>query len=136
MNRLNWTAIALCAAVFGCEQTGGGPGADAGSPLDAAVSPDLTVRPDLAAPPDLTPPGPSDVLGHTIDRHYTESGVTMVPVDLTKTAFAALVPGAQPGAFTSIAGTGKADGSFTVPLVPPGAFYLNTGTTYVVTSSH
>jgi hypothetical protein len=54
--------------------------------------------------------------------------------DLSATPIAALVE-RQGGGFDVFPGTGRADGTFSIPGVPRGTYYLRVGSDYIVTSS-
>jgi hypothetical protein len=77
---------------------------------------------------------PSDVTGTMVYRYYSESAPVDVPVDLQGVQVEAYVWNA--GSWTTYPGVGKADGSFTVPLVPAGLFMLDVGGAYVYTTAH
>jgi hypothetical protein len=80
--------------------------ATADAPIDAAVD---------AAPP-------SDVDGTAIDR-YVGATTAMLPEDLTGYTIIAYVPDGH-GGFTTIAGAGTKTGTFHIPQVPAGPYYL------------
>jgi hypothetical protein len=87
--------------------------------------------------------GPGPVTGTAIDVYLTDSGELQTPYDPQGNRIAALVPSST-GTFTVLLGTLTADGSFTIPVVPAGPYYLRVDTddghggslwgTYVVTS--
>src|ERR1700680_3327183 len=56
-----------------------------------------------------------------------------VPVDLSATTIAALVPNGS-GGYNVLAGTGTISGTFTIPSVPSGFYLLQIGSSYVWTS--
>lgn len=113
----------LLSACAGCAGSSSGGGAD-------AALPDLPMPgPDAGA--DLSQP--SDVTGSAVDIYVTDSGEVTRPLDLSGASLAAL--SLQGGAFVAIAGTGRADGSFTIPKVPAGTYYLKLGSDYIVTSA-
>jgi len=95
---------------------------------------------DLAGTmPDLASGG--DVTGTVINTYVSDTGATALsPVSLPSVA--ALVPTGG-GSFATFPGTAKTDGSFTIPNVPNGTFYLsansgdpaNQGYFYVVTTA-
>ena len=71
----------------------------------------------------LTPAG--TINGSWIDTRWTSKGSSDIPLDWTKARFApqALVP--QPdGTFVAIVGSGNSDGTFTIPNVPGGYYWL------------
>lgn len=82
--------------------------------------------------------GSSAVGGHIIDRYV--SGAQEVPVPFTTATIAALVPQAD-GTFATFPGTIASDGTYTIPGVPAGTYYLmlkrdpNARPDYIVTSS-
>lgn len=57
-----------------------------------------------------------------------------VPVDLSTTTIAALVPNGS-GGYNVIAGTGTSSGTFSIPNVPTGYYLLQIGAVYVWTSN-
>jgi hypothetical protein len=57
-----------------------------------------------------------------------------VPVDLSTTTIAALVPNGS-GGYNVLAGTGTSGGAFSIPNVPTGFYLLQIGATYVWTSN-
>lgn len=63
-----------------------------------------------------------DVEGTFVDTHLTEAGESTHPIDPSTVTLSALVADAK--GFTSHAGTLGADGTFTVPGVPEGEYYL------------
>lgn len=101
---------------------GGGP--------DAAASPDGGEpgggEPDAGGEPVAT----RTVTGVMMHRHVTPDGEVAVPVDLTGAAIAALVP----PSFEVHPGAGDASGTFSIPAVPTGVYYLQVDGLYVVTS--
>jgi hypothetical protein len=65
----------------------------------------------------------------------TDAGTQTVPDDTTQFPIAALVPNGS-GGYTTIAGTGSPDGSFTIPNVPTGNYLLQSGCcTFISTAS-
>lgn len=78
---------------------------------------------------------PKNVTGTRFIRTITNSGMTAAPQDLTTTAIGAFVPDGL-GGFTTIPGTGLANGTFTIPQVPHGEFWFRFGTSYVWTDKH
>jgi hypothetical protein len=74
----------------------------------------------------ITPAG--TVNGSQIDTYWTPNGPVPKPFDWTKTtaAPAALVP--QPdGSLQTLQGSGNSDGTFTIPDVPGGYYWLSSG---------
>jgi hypothetical protein len=63
-------------------------------------------------------------------RHVTPDGVVDVPVDLTQADIAALIP----PSFAVHPGSGDALGTFSIPDVPAGIYYLKIDDRYLVTS--
>jgi hypothetical protein len=77
--------------------------------------------------PPVTQAGSRTVSGTSVTTYHLENGSsTAVPSDLSAAAIAAVVPDGH-GGFTSIAGTGSANGVFTIPNVPSGYYYLSFG---------
>src|SRR4051812_33313683 len=73
-----------------------------------------------------TPPpvgNPDDVAGTNIDIYITAKGDVRVPQGPTDYQLSALVPKPD-GSFTTIAGLVSADGTFRIPVVPQGTYYL------------
>ncbi len=71
----------------------------------------------------VTPAG--TVSGTWVDTNLTPSGPVSTPFDFTKVSLplSALVP--QPdGSFQTVPGTGKSDGSFSIPNIPGGYYWL------------
>ncbi|HEX8436573.1 hypothetical protein [Archangium sp.] len=77
-------------------------------------------------------PGTRTVSGVNNETRPIVSGVVNIPHDYSKEAVSAFVLGAD-GTFTEYKGTGYANGTFSISDVPEGAFYLKTGSTYLVT---
>jgi hypothetical protein len=70
----------------------------------------------------VTPAG--DIHGSYINTYWAANGPMHVPVDLSSfTSIAALVPDST-GALTTIAGQGSANGTFVIPKVPAGFYWL------------
>lgn len=86
----------------------------------------------LKPPPEET--GTRVVTGTQFTTFVQPSKVTNVPVDLSTLTPRALVPNPD-GSFTTITGAGAADGTFVIPDVPKGTYYLNVGTAYHVTNA-
>jgi hypothetical protein len=82
----------------------------------------------------LTPSG--TISGKRIDTHWTASGSTAVPFDWTSAnqTISALIPQSG-GSFQTLTGTGAADGTFTIPQVPGGYYWLQIYNTAYWTSS-
>ncbi len=70
------------------------------------------------------------VSGHEI-THYKNGAV---PIDLSAATIAALVPSGS--SYTTIAGTGNSDGTFTISNVPAGFYWLQIGSTYLRTRNN
>jgi hypothetical protein len=71
----------------------------------------------------VTPVG--TVSGTWVDTNWTPSGVVLMPFDFTKAPVppSALVP--QPdGSFQTVFGTGNSDGTFSIPNIPGGYYWL------------
>jgi hypothetical protein len=75
----------------------------------------------------VTPNG--TIRGSWIDTYWHAQGQTPVPYDdLSNTdnySFSAMVVDPADGSYTTIAGTGNSDGTFTIENVPPGYYWLN-----------
>jgi hypothetical protein len=112
----------FAALIFGAVALGGLAGCPSGPDPGAADGGDQV---DLAAPP-------SEVTGTAMDTYVTEAGTEQRPRDLSGADIAAFVL-TGPGTFERIGGKGGADGTFRIPAVPAGTYYLKLGTTYVVT---
>jgi hypothetical protein len=67
--------------------------------------------------------------------YHRDDGTTNQPINLTTTIIQALVPNGS-GGFTTIAGVGHDDGTFSIKDVPEGFYWLRFGTTYVWTNSN
>jgi hypothetical protein len=68
---------------------------------------------------------PSDVQGTAIDVHYTSPTTTAsAPEDLSLWTLQAYIPDGSPGGFRVVDVAGHADGTFTIPSVPVGPYYL------------
>jgi hypothetical protein len=80
------------------------------------------------------PSGARDVTGTSVTSYVIEGGVKSIPDDLSAVAVEALVPAA--GGFTKVTGVGMADGTFKIPAVPAGAFFLHVDKVYVYTSAN
>lgn len=81
----------------------------------------------------VTPSG--TVRGTAIVTYRAASETVQQPEDISQSPPAAAVPNGE-GGFTALAGTGSADGSFSVVRVPGGFYWLRTGPqTFVWTSS-
>ncbi|MBK8725347.1 MAG: fibronectin type III domain-containing protein [Holophagaceae bacterium] len=80
-------------------------------------------------------PRPKDVTGTRILTRITTGGETPEPQDLSTATLAAHVPGGLAG-YTTIPGTGAADGTFVVPAVPSGSFWFQFNSIYVWTQHH
>lgn len=72
----------------------------------------------------VTPIG--NINGTASTKYYARGGPRLAPFDLSGTTVKAYVPGAD-GSFTEIAGTGHADGTFSIPQVPSGNYWLALG---------
>jgi hypothetical protein len=70
----------------------------------------------------ITPNG--TINATVIDHAVTGRGLVPVPLDLSRSTIEALVP-VSSGGFTTIAGTGDANGNITIPNVPAGSYWLN-----------
>lgn len=80
----------------------------------------------------VTPAG--TIHGSIIDVYWNSSGSTLSPYDLTQQPIAALVP--QPdGSVQLLSGVGNSDGTFTIPNVPGGYYWLQAGWLYWTDSS-
>ncbi len=86
------------------------------------------VAPEAAAAPTLR-----IVTGLRSVTYHQENATTLQPVNLTATVIQALAPNAT-GGFDTLTGVGHEDGTFSIPNVPVGNYWLRFGTTYVWTS--
>ena len=91
---------------------------------DPVESPDAVVD-----PPDAPSVTTRTVTGTVVDRHVTLNGEVAAPADLSSVAIAAVVP----PAFDLIQGIGTTAGTFTIPNVPEGTYYLQFGVSQFVT---
>lgn len=83
----------------------------------------------------VTPAG--TVTGTWINTYWTSSGPVLVPVDILKNkAFVptALVPQAD-GTFQEVQGVGNSDGTFSIPNIPAGYYWLRPTANFYWTSS-
>src|SRR5437773_1000707 len=119
----NWlgcvAVVFLCA---GCPSPGPGR---FGNPGDGGGDIGPTPMPDIASGGD-DGGGAGDVTGTAATTFIADSGPVARPVDLAKVTIAARFQVGQ--AWNTIAGTGRADGTFTIPNVPQGTYYLRYGT--------
>jgi hypothetical protein len=74
------------------------------------------------------------ITGTAFDTYGTAQGDQQVPRDLTGVIIEALVPAAD-GSFVAHAGQGTSAGTFEIPGVPVGPYYLNFEGRYLVTSA-
>src|SRR5438874_383634 len=119
--------IALVALGAGCPNAGHGGFGNAFDSGGGDFGPRMT--PDFAGTDGGG--GAGDVTGTGMNNWITEAGIVPIPIDFSKQTIAALVPMGQ--GFTTIPGTGKADGTFVIPNVPAVTWYLQWGSSYVVT---
>jgi hypothetical protein len=70
-----------------------------------------------------------NVTGVTNTIYVNSNGTQVIPQDLSSTTIAAYIPNGS-GGFTKITGTGTANGTFTVPLVPNGKYWLQEGNNF------
>jgi hypothetical protein len=71
----------------------------------------------------VTPAG--TVSGRWVNTYWTSSGPVLVPFDLSKASLFPRVLIPQPdGSFQTLQGTGNADGTFSIPNVPGGYYWL------------
>jgi cysteine-rich repeat protein len=98
---------------------------------------DVRLRDAGGGGPDTGPP-PNTVIGRSFTRHNTPAGMMEVPTDLSQVVVQALiVDPAQPAGYRVSVGTGRTDGTFTIPDVPDGApFLLKLNTSYFATTLH
>ena len=104
-------SLALCAV--GCS---GNPSA---MTLDGGAGPDASTA--------------QNVTGTSITTYVLDTSTTTKPSDLSQVTIAALVP-ISTGGFTTITGQGKADGTFSIPNVPMGTYYLQLSDGFVTNS--
>lgn len=93
-------------------------------------------RPELSRP--AAPEAPIAVplrivTGLRSFTYHQENATTLQPLDLTASVIQALVPTAT-GGFDTQVGVGHDDGTFSIPNVPVGNYWLRFGSTYVWTS--
>jgi hypothetical protein len=108
---------------------GGDDDGPAGGGPDAAASPDGGA-PDGGEPDAGEPVATRTVTGVMMRRHVTPDGEVAIAVDLTGATIAALTP----PSFEVHQGAGDAAGTFSIPEVPVGVYYLEVDGLYVVTS--
>src|SRR6185503_13305164 len=119
METIRRTLIALIAAAGACGHDG-----------RADDGPD---NPDEPPPPGSH----STVAGRFYNTCHQIDGEVDVPVDLSRTVIRAWIPDPGPTGFRAVAGTGLADGTFSIPDVPDGVVYLlNIGVAYYATDQH
>lgn len=119
METIRRTLIALIAAACACGHDG-----------RADDGPD---NPDEPPPPGSH----STVAGRFYNTCHQIDGEVDVPVDLSRTVIRAWIPDPGPTGFRAVAGTGLADGTFSIPDVPDGVVYLlNIGVAYYATDQH
>ena len=83
----------------------------------------------------VTPAG--TVTGTWINTFWTSSGPVLVPVDILKNKDfvpTALVPQAE-GSFQGVQGVGNSDGTFSIPNIPAGYYWLRLAANFYWTSS-
>jgi hypothetical protein len=107
------SCLALTLAATGCPDPVE-PTPDAGMDVDAGT--------DAGIPPDVT--------GQLATLALTNTGEIRRPVDLSTTPPKALVQ--DGGTFVTYEGVGKADGTFVIPNVPAGPYYLSFDPTRIV----
>lgn len=91
----------------------GACGSSADAPSDAS---------DMAQPADMRA---STVTGRRVRTHVADAGETSdTHVDLSAATIEALVPSADGTGYVTYPGSGNSDGTFTIPAVPEGVFYL------------
>lgn len=103
-----WVVILACA----CGGGSGDPAIDA-SQIDAAIDAPVALR---------------TVTGTLRRRFVSPTGIVEVTANLSNATVSAL----SPPSFTVHSGTGSADGTFTIPEVPEGLYYLKLGTRYLL----
>lgn len=73
----------------------------------------------------------SGVTGTQQTVYVQEDGTEqVVPADLTRASPAAVVPRADGSGYDTLFGEGHADGTFVIPEVPQGGYFLKSGTSY------
>jgi hypothetical protein len=132
MKRLGIASLLFLGA---CHRAAVTPGSDQdmSAPIDLATS-------DFA-PADLANLGDPDAAPFDDTIHgsgtlttASDTGVTQGPRDFSKSTIAALIPNGAGGFLTS-PGTGASDGTFSIPAVPRGPYYLRLGQGYRWTSA-
>lgn len=82
----------------------------------------------------VVPPPPRTVTGTQVVSYVSETGSVDVPDDLSKTTITAYVPSGS-GGYTATAGSGTADGHFSIQNIPAGFYLLLIGSSYFWTSA-
>jgi hypothetical protein len=116
-----WSLVLVTSA---CGGSGGRSDPDAAASADAGDDPD-------AARPDATPVETRTITGVAAARHVTPAGEVVVPYDLSSVEIAVRVP----PTFEVYPGTGTAEGTFSIPGVPVGTYYLQIGTGTVLVAT-
>ncbi|HET8901674.1 MAG TPA: fibronectin type III domain-containing protein [Holophagaceae bacterium] len=101
----------------------------AAAPAPSASEPTQTLLTGPALAPQLR-----IVVGLRSLSFHQDNTTTLQPLDLSATPIQALVPNAS-GGFDTLTGAGHSDGTFSIPNVPEGYYWLRFGSTYVWTSS-
>lgn len=121
------SCLALTLGTAGCPFPDPSP-PDAGTETDAGT--DAGTETDAGTDAGLPP----EVTGQRAVLLMTNTGELRRPVDLSASAPKALV--FDGGTFVTYEGVGRADGTFTIPNVPAGPYYLSVDpTTFVVTDA-
>ncbi len=100
---------------------------------DAAACPPERCFEGTCLNPPVDPPATRTVRGTNVDTRLYHGVATSVPVDMSSAEVAVLVPDAA-GGFTTLPGTGDADGNFAIENVPQGSYYLRWDSDYLVGS--
>lgn len=98
---------------------------DAGFEADARIDADAGFEEDAGVEEDAgaCPPGFSTVRGSVIRTFFSHLGTASEPVDVEEESFAAVIP-EEDGSFLRFEGTTGPAGTFTIPCVPDGLYYL------------
>lgn len=80
--------------------------------------------------------GTTAVTGSRVNTHWTTTGSSQAPEDLTDDTIVAHVFNTQTNAFDSIVGVGTSAGTFSIPVVPEDEYYLQFNRSFVHTDAH
>ncbi len=97
----------------------------------SATSQPASISKPLATPATATPL--RIVTGLYSFTYHQDNATTLQPLNLTATPIQVLVPNAT-GGFDALTGQGNSDGTFSIPNVPVGYYWLKFGRTYLWTN--